>query len=596
MTNKANKLNSLTDFSRQLGKWIFEFFQNHGAVILVLILVGATRFIHLYADPPIHLSPSGGLFGDEAALAHNARNKALFGIWITDEWNPFIYNPILTILEYFSFLAFGVGLVQIRIVNVIAVLISFYLLFISLKESAGKRVALFSIVLLSCNYIFLMYNRLGLNDTFLILPMAVTLYFWVKGLNNPLALFGAGISSFACYITKASALYFILAIFFSIVIVSIKNITNKKKIGTSLKGLSWYLFGLFLSYGAWYQFFFVPNKMAFGRVGSSWLRLAAPQNLGRYWHNLSSLTFMKYLAGAPLEVIISWISLPLLIFTFLRNWKKNSPVEALVLMWLIGGYLALNGLNYRPVRYFVPLIPAICIITSMAMDKIWNISFTKKFIFQKASIIQSLILGIIVVLWTKVLLSNIIGFQEIMKLGYIVFGVTVFWVAVFYMIKKLNARNFGTLKMPVSTVILRSVVISIISVSIYLQVPAYLKWAKNPEYTVLTTSKELGEMLDQAYIGGLWSPLATIENRHKALLVGNQWFNYVDTFKRYPLTHLFLWDGNNREELRFLNRAYPEVMKNAQLMKTYHIKGKPVRLFKLNNLTGNTNDQASKTK
>jgi len=581
--DQAENLNSLTDFLGQPGKRMFEFFQNHRYVILVLILVAATRFIYLGADPPIHLSPSGGLFGDEAALAHNARNKVLFGIWITDEWNPFIYNPILTILEYFSFLAFGVGLIQLRIVNVLAVLFSFYLLFISLKESAGKRVALFSVVLLGFNCIFLMYNRLGLNDTFLIFPMAVTFYFWAKGLNNPLALFGAGISSFACYITKASALYFILAIFFSIVFVSFKNIALKRKISTSLKGLSWYLLGLFLSYGAWYQFFFVPNKMEFGRVSSSWLRLAAPHSLARYWHNLSSLTFMKYLAGAPLEAIVSWISLPFLIFIFLRNWKKNSPVEALALMWLIGGYLALNGLNYRPLRYFVPLIPAICIITSMAMDKIWNISFTKEFMLKKASIIQSLILGIIVVLWTKVLLSNIIGFQKMMKIGFMVFGVTVFCVAFYYMIKKLNARKFRTLKIQAQAVLLRSAVVSIILVSIYLQAPAYLRWARNLEYTVLTTSKELGEILDKAYIAGLWSPLATIENRHKALYVGNNWFNYKDTFKKYPVTHLFLWDGNNKEELRFLKRAYPEVMRRARLLKIYTIKGLPVRLYKINN-------------
>jgi len=82
-------------------------------------LLALTRFIHLEADPPIYLSPSGGLFGDEAALAHNARNKVLFGIWITNEWNPFIYNPILTILEYFSFLSFGIDLIQIRVVNIL---------------------------------------------------------------------------------------------------------------------------------------------------------------------------------------------------------------------------------------------------------------------------------------------------------------------------------------------------------------------------------------------------------------------------------------------------------------------------------------------
>lgn len=580
---KNLNINSLTAFSRQPGKWISEFFLNHWYVIFVLILIAAIRFIHLEADPPISLSPSGGLFGDEAALAHNARNKVLFGMWITDEWNPFIYNPILTVLEYSSFLAFGVGLIQIRIVNILAVLFSFYLLFISLKESAGKRVALFSIVLLGFNYIFLMYNRLGLNDTFLIFPMAVTVYFWVKGLNSPLALFGAGISSFACYITKASALYFILAIFLSTVFVSFKDVVLKGKISDSIKGLSLYLLGLFLSYGAWYQFFFVLNKIEFDRVSSSWFRLAAPHSLGRYWHNLSSMTFMKYLAGAPLEVIVCWISLPFLIFVFLRNWKKNSPVEALALMWLIGGYFALNGLNYRPLRYFIPLIPALCIITSIALDKIWNISFTREFMLKKASIIQSLVLGIIVIFWTKFLFSHIIGFQKIMKLGFMVFGVAALCAVIYYVIEKLSTQKFRALKIPATTVLWRSVVVSIILVSIYLQAPAYLRWLTNPKYTVLTTSKELGGMLDQAYIAGLWSPLATIENRHKALYVGNNWFNYKDTFKKYPVTHLFLWDGNNKEELRFLLRAYPEVMKRASLLKSYKIKGLPVRLYKINN-------------
>jgi 4-amino-4-deoxy-L-arabinose transferase-like glycosyltransferase len=580
--NQGNKFNSLRDFPRQMGEGMLGFFQDHKFVIFLLVLVAITRLVHLEADPPIYLSPSGGLFGDEAALAHNARNKVLFGMWITDEWNPFIYNPILTILEYFSFLAFGVGLIQLRLVNILVVLFSFYLLYISLEESAGKRVALISMVLLIFNYIFLMYNRLGLNDTFLIFPMAVTVYFWFKGLNSPLALFGAGISSFACYITKASALYFILAIFFSIVFVSLKHVVLKGKISTAIEGLFLYLLGLVLSYGAWYRFFFIPNKMEFDRISSSWFRLAAPHSLGRYWHNLSSLTFIKYLAAAPLETIVSWISLPFLIFVFLRNWKRNAPVEALALMWLIGGYLALNGLNYRPLRYFIPLIPALCIIASIAMDKIWNISFTREFMLKKASIIQGLILGIIVIFWTKFLFSHIIGFQKIMDLGLIVLGVAALCAAIYYVIKELNTRKLGALKIPATTVLCRSVIVSIILVSIYFQVPAYLRWLRNPQYTVLKTSQELGEMFDQAYIAGLWSPLATIENKHKALYVGNNWFNYRDTFTKYPVTHLFLWDGNHKEELRFLKRAYPKVMRRTRLLKMYNIKGLPVRLYEIN--------------
>ena len=133
------------------------------------------------------------------------------------------------------------------------------------------------------------------------------------------------------------------------------------------------------------------------------------------------------------------------------------------------------------------------------------------------------------------------------------------------------------------TIFFRSTVVSLILLSMYHNVPAYMKWAANPKYTVVETSRELGKILDQAYIAGLWSPLATIENRHKALFLGNNWFNYRDTFKKYPVTHLFLWDGNNREELRFLRRAYSKNLQDAKLMKTYPIKGKPVRLFKLNN-------------
>lgn len=541
--------------------------------------------VNLGADPPIHLSSSGGLFGDEAALAQNARNKVLFDAWITDEWNPYIYNPILTILEYASFSIFGVGLVQLRIVNVVAVLLGFYLLFTALDESLGKRVAFFSSVLLSFNYIFLMYNRLGLNDTFLFFPMAATFYFWVKGLKRPLVLFAAGIASFACYITKASALYFVLAIFFSILFVSFRDIAIQKKAGSFLQGLLWYLAGLALSYGAWYQFFFLPNKAEFDRVGTSWLRLAAPHSILRYWYNIRSLTFAKYLTGAPVEMVLCWITLPLLIFLFFRNWKKNSPVEVMIFMWIIGGYLALNGLNYRPLRYFIPLIPAVCITVSVALDKFWNFSSFKGLVREKKSVILCLLLGSIVVLWTKILLSHVIGFQRVVKLGYMVLGLTVAGILAYYLLCFILQVVFKKLKgwtIPPLSVFLRTAGVSVILVSLYLQAPAYLRWVKNPQYAVISTSRELGKMLHQAYIGGLWSPLATIENRHKALYVGNHWFNYVDTFKRYPLTHLFLWDGNNREELRFLMRAYPGVMKKARLIKTYSIKGKPVRLFQLN--------------
>ncbi|MEA3369393.1 MAG: hypothetical protein U9Q24_03460, partial [Candidatus Ratteibacteria bacterium] len=79
-------------------------------IICLFILLLGFKVGHLAADPPTQLSWSGGLFGDEGAHAHNARNKILFGKWITDDWNPVFYNPFLTAGEYCSFRLLGVGL------------------------------------------------------------------------------------------------------------------------------------------------------------------------------------------------------------------------------------------------------------------------------------------------------------------------------------------------------------------------------------------------------------------------------------------------------------------------------------------------------
>ncbi|MEA3369392.1 MAG: hypothetical protein U9Q24_03455, partial [Candidatus Ratteibacteria bacterium] len=107
----------------------------------------------------------------------------------------------------------------------------------------------------------------------------------------------------------------------------------------------------------------------------------------------------------------------------------------------------------------------------------------------------------------------------------------------------------------------------------------YFNWFVQPCYSVINTSRELGKILNQAYLAGLWSPLFCLENSHRALYLGEG--NERETFSRYPITHLMLWDGNNREEVRMVEANYPEVMKEAREIKVYTVKELPVRLFKL---------------
>ena len=80
---------------------------------------GASRAVFPLADPP-WLAPIGITWHDEGVWAHNARNKALFGQWRLDQWNPMYVSPVFTGLEYLSFSVFGVGLWQARVVSIVA--------------------------------------------------------------------------------------------------------------------------------------------------------------------------------------------------------------------------------------------------------------------------------------------------------------------------------------------------------------------------------------------------------------------------------------------------------------------------------------------
>ena len=87
------------------------------AALFAILAVGLLlRTLYPAADPPWR-STVGVVWHDEGAWTHNARNKALFGAWRQDEWNPVYIAPVFTAFEYASFKAFGVGVRQARLVS-----------------------------------------------------------------------------------------------------------------------------------------------------------------------------------------------------------------------------------------------------------------------------------------------------------------------------------------------------------------------------------------------------------------------------------------------------------------------------------------------
>src|SRR4029078_5264480 len=112
----------------------------------IALLAAVLRGLFPSADPPWR-STVGVVWHDEGAWVHNARNKALFGAWSQDQWNPVYIAPVFTALEYASFKAFGVGVGQARLAPELCGLCSVWLLGLGVARLAARRAGVMAAVL-----------------------------------------------------------------------------------------------------------------------------------------------------------------------------------------------------------------------------------------------------------------------------------------------------------------------------------------------------------------------------------------------------------------------------------------------------------------
>jgi hypothetical protein len=174
----------------------------------ILIVAAALRAIYPTADPPWR-STVGVVWHDEGAWTHNARNKALFGAWRQDEWNPIYISPVFTALEYGSFAAFGVGLRQARLVSEVAGVISVLLLALGLRRIAGDRAALVGGALLATNYVYVMYDRAAIMEALMGAFIVASWYCSARAEREPRWGAAAGLMAVLAFFTKAAAAFYV---------------------------------------------------------------------------------------------------------------------------------------------------------------------------------------------------------------------------------------------------------------------------------------------------------------------------------------------------------------------------------------------------
>jgi len=198
-------------------KWWPLAFLVFGVVVLRIVDIGA--------DAWKDLDWGTGIWTDEGFYAHNARNQVLFGKAEQDGFNNYNLSPVLHAIQVVVFTQFGVGLVQARLISIIASLLTCGFLYAGVRNDFGPRAAAFSLMLLGLESSYILYNRLGLMESLGTLVIALAYFLWA--LDRPWSRFLSGFIAAAAFAVKTTFLIFLPAPFIAVVLL---NRTDLKSI------------------------------------------------------------------------------------------------------------------------------------------------------------------------------------------------------------------------------------------------------------------------------------------------------------------------------------------------------------------------------
>lgn len=580
------------------------------ALLGMIILLGAyLRLSHLSADPPPDLTWSLSSYTDEGAIVINARNKVLWGEWKMDDFFRMGISPLLSLSYFFIFKTAGIGFIQIRILPVFLSLGTILLAFFMLKREGNPKGALLSSFFLATAYIYIMHNRLALEETSLLFFLLLSLFFVQLGQVKKLYFIIGGVAfTLGVLFTKISGLFFFPVIILEIFRRSwMEKEEIKKKI---LENLFYFGLGIAIAGIVWLLLVFLPYKDAvIGYIQAGALKSAAGQaeDLGAFLKSLITLGVSDKLFTRMFFIFILSF---LYIFYWIRNIrekiKAKSSMEFVCVFWLIAGMLFLSIPNYHPIRYQLILLPPMCILSGLFVEKIWEAQKIKisgsrnllNLIFQFGVLvvfIYSLYFSII--LYVLVHYQSFYGtvstfssdpnnwFREVSRLAQD-YSALVGRSIILALVVTGGLLGLSLIKkLKQGLIFPKSLRFTLVAFMIFLATFSHLKqysvWSGNLTYDLSNISKDLGSLSPGSVIAGPWAATLSLQTPHRAIIM-QDFANKEKVIERFKPSHLIIFKDGWEE--KYFRETYPELMSKAILLKEYPVHtqyDQPLLLYEL---------------
>lgn len=495
------------------------------ALLAVLTAGGILRGLFPAADPP--WDPTVGIvWHDEGAWVHNARNKALFGAWTLDRWNPVYIAPVFTALEYVSFRALGVGVRQARLVPEVCGLFSVWLLGLGVSRIAGRRAGVIAAGLLATNYIYVMWNRAALMEGPMIAFMVAAWYCHTRARERAEWGAAAGVFALAAFFTKASAAFFVAAVGLDAVL----QLTRRTE--GSRRAPWWTLAGLAAA-GAivlavfvlphWSEYRFYNWQMSVTRKPS----YAITSLVDRVtWFPLQdAFTYMWFVTAVGTATALG----------LLARWRDLSAGERLLLWWTGLGALELMLHDAGNERRFVLFIPPLVAFAAIALGRRGIVPPEMEHVPRSRALLAAPLVAYAAyfVAASAVRLAFLRDISPNVRIGAVVAVLSTVLVYVTWpRIPRLLARGGWS---PAASMALAL----LLSAGYVLQ---YVQWAYGRSYRNYAASVELGRRLppDTLVHGKLANGLA-LENRIRPVFIGRGFGNYDDRKTRDDVRYILTY-------------------------------------------------------
>jgi 4-amino-4-deoxy-L-arabinose transferase-like glycosyltransferase len=561
-----------------------------GLAVAALLLVDV-RLLYLAADPPVDLGPSGGAWTDPGEYAHNARNRVLFGQWVWDEVNFMYVSPLANLGFYAVFRLLGVGYAQAGLVSVLFSLATLPLFYLSLAPAFGRSGALLATLLLGGNHLYITYNRIGLVETPAVFFLVLTLYFGQRGARDPRWFAAAGTASVLPLAVKMQMAYIVPAALLSVLLWSVCPRDGGRGKDGVARPLAWFLAGAGGGLAVLAALWIVPYRDQIAwRLTNEWrlhaLPLAPPDLLQNVYFNPFVGYFWSF--GSRVLLLVSGVYFFRLLVRLLRGDPVSFP-EIFALWWFVGGFSYLAISQYRPLRYYVSLVPAMTILAASALIELWRARAPARVPSPWAVWVHAA--GLVGVALTAIQVGHArLAALQRTALPLVFYPLTERQLAILAaaLALALSALTFRLLgpRLPalaerVPPVALRGLAAALVTAFLVTQAWSYLDWVLHRDYKLVSVSRQLGATLPPgSVIAGIYAPILALENRHRALAIWNRYGNWEgDPLGRFGVTHVVVMDYI--DEIGYYHRRFPEAMARARLLDSWSLWKTRVSLYEL---------------